>query len=101
MKISPLRRACPLLASVAALLVLPSVPGHGATFSWDNLTGNWSVPQNWTPDQAPTGTDATDVLTFGGNVGTIGAPSIYTSTNNLPTVPATINQIILQATDPA
>jgi autotransporter-associated beta strand protein len=73
---------------------------HAGTFTWANVTGPWSNPNNWTPPGAPTGTDPTDILIFGGDVGIIaGSAPNYTSTNDISVVPFVLNGITLQATN--
>ncbi|MGC3967999.1 MAG: autotransporter-associated beta strand repeat-containing protein [Pirellulales bacterium] len=48
------------------MLSLVAQPLAAATYTWNGTTtGNWSVGGNWSPS-APTGTDATDILVFGG-----------------------------------
>ncbi len=86
----------PLLASAAALLVLPPIPVHAATFVWDNTSGVWSDAARW-GGAAPTGTNPADVLVFGGDVAT--AP--YTALNDIafPLTPFQLNQFVLQASD--
>jgi autotransporter-associated beta strand protein len=91
----------PLLASVAALLALPSGSAHGANYVWNNITGNWDAAGNWVGGLAPTGLNPADTLTFGGDVGSLAVPTIYTATNNLGVNPFLLNQFILQATDAA
>ncbi len=89
----------PLIASVASLLALPAATGLAGAFSWNNQTGNWSVGSNWAGSASPTGSDVTDVLTFGGNVGTTGVPTTYVSTQNIAVTPFLLNQIDLNGTD--
>ncbi len=79
-------------------LAIPSL--RAASFDWGNATGNWSIGAAWTGAAAPTGTNATDVLTFGGDVGTTaGTAPNYTATNDIAASPFQINRIVLQATD--
>ena len=73
----------------------PLISAEAALFTWNNTTGTWSQASNWTPPLAPSGTDPTDILTFGGNVATP-----YVSTNNLGANPAILNQFIFAAQDP-
>lgn len=96
MILSPFLRIRPLVASVAALLVLPALPALSATLVWNNVTGNWSAGSNWTPAGPPTG-DPTDVLVFGGDVGTVGVPTTYTATNDIAGT-LQINQLNFNAT---
>jgi len=49
---------------------------------------------------APTGTNPTDVLVFGGDVGTTaGTAPNYTATNNVAVTRFQLNQLTLQTTD--
>lgn len=89
-----------ILAFATAALVLSASAASGANFNWINATGNWSVGGNW-GGTAPSGLVSTDTLTFAGNVGTVGAPTIYTATNDIAAIPFLLNQLLLQATDPA
>src|SRR5687767_8058037 len=82
-----------LATAVAAVLALTPTRSTAATFVWGGGTGTWTTPGSWVPAVAPSGTNPTDVLTFGGSVGTP-----YTSTNNFG-APFRLNQIVLQATD--
>ena len=71
-----------------------------ASFDWGNATANWSTGAAWTGASAPTGTNPTDVLTFGGDVGTTaGTAPNYTATNDIAASPFQLNRIVLQATD--
>jgi autotransporter-associated beta strand protein len=79
---------------IALASVLSADAARGANFNWNNVTGNWDVGSNWQGGVAPSGTDATDVLTFGGDVA-----SPYTSTNNLAVNPVLLNRLQLNATD--
>src|ERR1043165_1285012 len=90
---SAFRRITPLFASAATLIGLCASAASAANFNWNNTTGEWSVGANW-GGIAPTGTNPTDTLTFGGDVGA----SIYTADNDI-TGPFLLNQLILQASD--
>ena len=94
------RRLTPALrAALALLLGLPIAAASAATFTWNNTTGNWSVGGNW-GGSAPSGTNVTDVLVFGGAVGTtVGTAPNYTATNNIAATPFRFNQLTLQTTD--
>ena len=81
---------------IALASVLSAAGASGANFQWNNVTGVWNVGTSWQGGVAPSGTDPTDILTFGGDVA-----SPYTSTNNLAVNPALINQLQLNATDTA
>ena len=63
------------------------------------MTGRWSASGNWVGNIAPTGLNPLDTLTFGGDVGSSGVPTIYTATNDITSIPFQLNQLILQATD--
>lgn len=81
---------------MALLLGLPIAAASAATFTWNNTTGNWSDGTKW-GGTAPTGTNSTDVLVFGGDVGTVAAPlPTYTATNNVGVTFFKLNQLTLQ-----
>jgi autotransporter-associated beta strand protein len=52
-----------------------------AQSTWNTTTGNWNTAGNWLSGVAPTGTDITHSLTFGGT-------GTYTATNNFTPVNA-------------
>jgi hypothetical protein len=88
------------LALVSFTSLAPCGTAQAGTFNWANVTGPWSTPENWTPAGPPTGTDPTDILVFGGDVGSIaGSAPNYTSTNDISVTPFVLNGITLQATD--
>ena len=88
------RPTIPLLrAALALLLGLPIAAASAATFTWNSTTGNWSDGTKW-GGTAPTGTNATDVLVFGGDVSLN-----YTSTNNVAVPRFQLNQLTLQTAD--
>ena len=78
---------------------LPIAATHAVTYTWTNVSGNWSVAANWVGNVAPSGANATDVLLFSGNVGTIATPTIYTATNDVASPPFILNELSLNATD--
>ena len=82
-----------LRAALALLLSLPIAAASAATFTWNSTTGNWSDGTKW-GGSAPTGTNATDVLVFGGDVALA-----YTATNNVAVARFQLNQLTLQTTD--
>ncbi len=81
-----------LRAALALLLGLP-IAASAATFTWNSTTGNWSDGTKW-GGSAPSGTNATDVLVFGGDVSLN-----YTSTNNVAVTRFQLNQLTLQTAD--
>ena len=88
-----------LSGAIAALLLgIPAEPARAATFNWANITGSFTVPANW-GGTAPLGTDPTDILVFGGDVGTTAANTSYIATNDSATNPFLVNQLIFQATN--
>ena len=94
------RKTIPLLrAALALLLGLPIAAASAATFTWNNTTGNWNDGTKW-GGSAPSGTNATDVLVFGGDVGAVvGTAPNYTATNNVAVPRFQLNQLSLQTTD--
>ena len=82
-----------LRAALALLLGLPIAAASAATFTWNSTVGNWSDGTKW-GGTAPTGTNATDGLVFGGDVS-----AAYTATNNVPVTRFQLNQLTLQTTD--
>ena len=87
-------------ASLLATSVAP--PVLAGTFIWNNATGNWSDGSKWQGGSAPTGASASDVLVFGGDVGTTaGTAPNYTATNEIPAAPFLLNAFTLNATDAA
>ena len=101
---SPSRAAQPksipvLRAALALLLGLPIAAASAATFTWNNTTGNWNDGTKW-GGSAPSGTNATDVLVFGGDVGAVvGTAPNYTATNNVAVTRFQLNRLTLQTTD--
>ncbi len=95
-----LRPTIPVLrAALALLLGLPIAAASASTFTWNNTTGNWNDGTKW-GGSAPTGTNAADVLIFGGDVGAVlGTAPNYTATNNVPVTRFQLNQLTLQTTD--
>ena len=81
-----------LRAALALLLGLP-LAARAATFTWNSTVGSWSDGTKW-GGSAPTGTNASDVLVFGGDV-SLG----YTATNNVAVTRFQLNQLTLQTTD--
>jgi fibronectin-binding autotransporter adhesin len=82
-----------LVTAVAAALSSAQSHSSAATFTWGGATGVWNAGASWVGGVAPTGSDFTDILIFGGPVGTP-----YLSTDNFAT-PFALNQIVLEATD--
>ena len=89
----------------AALFTLVSPRTEAASFSWVTSTGFWTNGPSWggaapkglpEPQVFPILSGISDVLTFSGDVG---PATLYTTTNNSPVVPFTLNQIICNATD--
>lgn len=84
---SCISRAC----KVGAVLLagLPISESFAANYSWLNVTGTFTDATKWQGGVAPSGTDATDILTFGGT-----AASPYIATSNSSTNPFLINQLV-------
>ena len=101
MKYIPTLRFPRILSGAIAVLLFGNAAEsvRAATFNWANLPGlgNFSVPGNW-GGTVPTGLDPTDILVFGGDVGTNVSPSNYTATNDIAANPFLLNRIVLQAT---
>ncbi|HET6408433.1 MAG TPA: autotransporter-associated beta strand repeat-containing protein, partial [Chthoniobacteraceae bacterium] len=76
---------------------LPITSSYAADYTWANLTGSFTDPTKWVGGIAPLGTDATDILTFGGNIVT----QLYTATSDSPTNPFLINRIVYTGTNPS
>ena len=87
------RRTIPVLRAALALLLGLPIAAGAATFTWNSTTGNWSDGTKW-GGSAPSGTNATDVLVFGGDVSLN-----YTSTNNVAVTRFQLNQLTLQTAD--
>src|SRR5262245_58749607 len=59
----------PVRALLAAALLAAATPAPATDFAWNTAaTGNWAIPENWTPNGVPT---------TGDNV-TIGVAGTYT-----------------------
>ena len=69
-----------------------------ATFTWGNVTGTFIDPTKWVGGTAPTGSNATDILIFGGDVGTAAALTNYTATSTGLGDFFLINQLTFQGT---
>ncbi len=90
-----------LAASIATALALVPRALDAATFTWSNVTGNWSDAALW-GGTAPTGTNPADVLVFGGDVGTTaGTAPNYTATNDIAVTPFILGGLTLNATNAA
>ena len=88
-----------LRAALALLLGLPIAAASAGTFTWNNTAGSWSDAARW-GGSAPTGANSTDILTFGGDVGSVpGSAPNYVATEDLGGTPFVLNQITFNATD--
>ena len=88
-----------LRVALAVLLGLPIAAASAGTFTWNNTTGSWSEAARW-GGTAPTGADVTDILVFGGDVGTLaGTAPNYVATEDLAGTPFVLNQMTFNATD--
>ena len=88
-----------LRVALAVLLGLPIAAASAGTFTWNNTTGSWSEAARW-GGTAPTGTNVTDILVLGGDVGTLaGTAPNYAATENLAGTPFVLNQMTFNATD--
>ncbi len=94
------RKSTPALnAALAVLLGLPLAAASAGTFTWNNTTGNWSDATKW-GGSAPTGADVSDILIFGGDVGSVaGTAPNYVATEDLAGTRFLLNQITFNATD--
>jgi autotransporter-associated beta strand protein len=103
MKVSLLRSLPPLLTSTTALLLwgMPSNFSMAATFTWANVNGNFTDAASWMDGIVPSGTNATDVLVFGGNVGSNLTPTNYVASSNSAISPFLINQLQFTAANAA
>jgi len=88
-----------LRVALAVLLGLPIAAASAGTFTWNNTTGSWSEAARW-GGTAPTGANVTDILVFGGDVGTVvGTAPNYAATEDLAGTPFVLNQMTFNATD--
>ena len=89
-----------LATSVSALAAFSSPSLRADTFTWlgsgTDTNDSWSNPAFWQGGVAPTGLDATDVLTF---IGT-SSPKFF-SNNTIAASPFLLNQLVLNVTGPA
>src|SRR5688500_14116178 len=83
-------------AAIAGIVLAPGPVAvtRGTVFTWNDSTGNWSDPARWVSGAAPTGSDAADVLVFGGD---IAAP--YVATNDVVASPFLLGGLRLQMAD--
>ncbi len=104
MKSSSAKSFPSILAGAITALLCGALPdaADAATFTWGNptpVTGNFSDATKWFGGVVgPTGADATDVLLFGGDVGTVGVPTIYIATVDGPASPFLLNQLTFSGT---
>jgi hypothetical protein len=61
-----LRGGLRLATATFSAALLAGLPASAATFTWDNVTGNWSTGLNWAGDAAPT-SNLDNELVFGGS----------------------------------
>ena len=87
------RRTIPVLRAALALLLGLPIAASAATFTWNSTTGNWSDGTKW-GGSAPSGTNATDVLVFSGDVSLN-----YTSTNDVAATRFQLSQLTLLTAD--
>ena len=88
-----------LRVALAVLLGLPIAAASAGTFTWNNTTGSWSEAARW-GGTAPTGANVTDILVFGGDVGTLaGTAPNYEATEDLAGTPFVLNRMTFNATD--
>lgn len=94
-----------ILSGAIAVLLCGGLPetARSATFTWQNnptgiTTGSITDGSRWLGGNAPQGIDPTDILIFGGSVGTTIVPTYFTATSNSLTSPFRINQINFQGT---
>lgn len=94
------RKSTPALnAALALLLGLPMAVASAGTFTWNNTTGSWSDASKW-GGSAPTGADVSDILIFGGDVGSVvGSAPNYVATEDLVGTRFLLNQMTFNATD--
>src|SRR5262245_33405028 len=76
-------------------LLLFTVSAQAGTYSWVNVTGNWSTNAFWAGNVAPSGLDPTDELEFGGPVS-----PIWTATNDIAAQPFQLNRLLSFTSDP-
>ena len=83
------------LWTFAAIFLFGTTSAGAATFVWLNTNGVWSDPAKWS-GTAPSGTDSTDILVFGGDVN---PPLRYASTNDLAAMPSLLNRLVFNASN--
>ncbi len=86
------------LAAAGFLLLAQPFCGNAATWSWNNVTGNWELTSSWIGGVIPPSDDFSTVLNFAGDVGTAAAPTTYIATNDFAGS-FQLNQLILNGTD--
>ena len=89
-----------LTFATTLLLGLCCSDTFGATFQWNDSTQNWSAAAGWAGGVVPPGTNFADILSFGGDTGTVlGTAPNYTATNDIVASPFLLNAISLNATN--
>ena len=91
---STLRRLI-LATSVSALAAFSSPDVYAGSFVWTGSSNFWSTASGWQGGIAPTGLDATDILTFNG---TSSPP--FSSTNTIAASPFLVNRLVLNVAGP-
>jgi autotransporter-associated beta strand protein len=88
-----LRTFLPAILCGSAVMLSPKI--HAATFTWQNISGNWSAASSWAGGLVPTGTNPDDILVFGGNV----SPAPWVASNDNVNIPFRLNQLVLNGID--
>ncbi len=88
---SPRLHVTRLAVAILSGSILPSPSLEAATFTWKNITGDWTVATNWVEGVAPTGFDTDPQYFFGGS----GDPPYVSTLNEV--FPYSIHRLTLNS----